>query len=302
MSIQVIELINGEKGAFIHDEDPADAGTAIIPGMLVERTATGVQEHSTAAGNSQCLFALPNLCTAGTIDTAYAIGEILLVVIGILMALQINNQNDLRKEREREIHYLENIKMDLGVTLLEMDKYIEVRTEGIAGANRIIEHFEGKPITDYSAFNADGVGIYDWQKFWQNNNTFQELVNSGNLALISNETIKKTLLDIELLHKKLKSEEDHYRYDSETVIYGPLYEVIDLGPMIANYEYRLTNGASGENVDLSGDYYSEFLKSTKLKNGFYLTILEFNKMNAQMVEIKQKTRELISLIDEEVLR
>jgi len=42
--------------------------------------------------------------------------------------------------------------------------------------------------------------IYSWQKFWQNNNTFQELVNSGNLALISNDTIKKKLLDIESLY------------------------------------------------------------------------------------------------------
>lgn len=39
----------------------------------------------------------------------YAIGEIVLVVIGILIALQINNNNDLRKEREKELRYLENI-------------------------------------------------------------------------------------------------------------------------------------------------------------------------------------------------
>ena len=55
----------------------------------------------------------------------YAIGEILLVVIGILIALQINNQNDLRKERIKEIHYLENIKTDLNINLLEMDRYLE---------------------------------------------------------------------------------------------------------------------------------------------------------------------------------
>lgn len=33
----------------------------------------------------------------------YAIGEILLVVIGILIALQINNWNQERKERQREV-------------------------------------------------------------------------------------------------------------------------------------------------------------------------------------------------------
>ena len=71
----------------------------------------------------------------------YAIGEILLVVIGILIALQINNQNDLRKDRNKEIHYLKNIKTDLNINLLEMDKYLEIRTENIEAAKRIIEHF-----------------------------------------------------------------------------------------------------------------------------------------------------------------
>jgi len=43
----------------------------------------------------------------------YAIGEITLVVIGILIALQINNWNEYRKERITEISYLEAIKEEL---------------------------------------------------------------------------------------------------------------------------------------------------------------------------------------------
>ena len=43
----------------------------------------------------------------------YAIGEIVLVVIGILIALQINNSNNKRIEKESEIKYLTNIKLDL---------------------------------------------------------------------------------------------------------------------------------------------------------------------------------------------
>lgn len=47
----------------------------------------------------------------------YAIGEIVLVVIGILIALQINNLNDKAKERQKELHYLGNIKTDLQMTI-----------------------------------------------------------------------------------------------------------------------------------------------------------------------------------------
>lgn len=43
----------------------------------------------------------------------YAIGEILLVVIGILLALQINNWNEARKQRDAEKEFIAGIKNDL---------------------------------------------------------------------------------------------------------------------------------------------------------------------------------------------
>ena len=47
----------------------------------------------------------------------YAIGEIALVVIGILIALQINNWKEWRKDRLLEIKYLENIKKELSFNI-----------------------------------------------------------------------------------------------------------------------------------------------------------------------------------------
>ncbi len=40
----------------------------------------------------------------------YAIGEILLVVIGILIALQINNWNNRQNDRQVELKYLNGLK------------------------------------------------------------------------------------------------------------------------------------------------------------------------------------------------
>jgi len=232
----------------------------------------------------------------------YAIGEIILVVIGILIALQINNQNDLRKAREIEINYLNNIKTDLKINILELDRYIKIRTQSIEGAKTIIEHIEGKPITDFEAFNALGVPIYNWEKFYQNNNTFQELINSGNLALITNDSIKSILMDIESLYKKTKSEEDHYRFDTEELIYKPLYEIMDLSLMVNNFQYRLSNGTEGENISITKDYYRDFLTNTKIKNGFVMTILEFSTMNSQMLEMKKISQNLLKLIDAEIYK
>ncbi len=43
----------------------------------------------------------------------YAIGEIVLVVIGILIALQINNWNELKKDRRNETVFLQGILNDI---------------------------------------------------------------------------------------------------------------------------------------------------------------------------------------------
>ena len=229
----------------------------------------------------------------------YAAGEIILVVIGILIALQINNNNDLHKQRQNELTYLDDIKSDLVVNLAEMNSYIDTREDQIEAAKRIIECFEGKPLTDLEAFNADGFSIYSWQRFYQNNNTFNELVNSGNLALISNEHIKNRLLDIELLNKKYKAEEDHFRFDTENNLYKPIYATIDLNPILQNAEFYLSKGQSGQNIPIPDDFFVEYLKNKNIKNGFVLTVLEFTTLNNKMQEMIAESEKLIQAIDAE---
>ncbi|MCK0180637.1 DUF6090 family protein, partial [Flavobacteriaceae bacterium S0862] len=60
----------------------------------------------------------------------YAIGEIVLVVIGILMALQINNWNENRKDETRRKLLLNNLKIDLEQDLRRLatiDDFLEDR-------------------------------------------------------------------------------------------------------------------------------------------------------------------------------
>ncbi|MGB5646915.1 MAG: DUF6090 family protein [Muriicola sp.] len=230
----------------------------------------------------------------------YAFGEIVLVVIGILIALQINNANEDRKLRNQEVHYLINLKTDLQLNIAELDKYITVRNSRIASANYVLEYFEGKPLTDLNAFAFHTTNIYIWQKFTQHDNTFQELTNSGNLALISNDTIKNGLLNLQALYKKLKNEEEHFRYDAEVLLYEPSYAVLDLNPIVKNYTYQVTDGKAGENIALSRANYETMLQDLKQKNGFVMAVYEFSVMNAQFNEMKALCTEIITAIDMEL--
>ncbi|MCA0154399.1 DUF6090 family protein [Winogradskyella vincentii] len=230
----------------------------------------------------------------------YAIGEILLVVIGILIALNINNNNELRKQRVQELHYLKNIKTDLQLNIAHLDNYIATREKAINSANTIIAHYEGEPVTDLKAFSRLTVDIYTWRKFFQINNTFQELINSGNLASISNDSIKGTLLNMESLYKVMKDEEAHFRYDAEILLYEPSYDMMDMNPIVQNYMHHISNGAMGESRKLSEAQFGEMLKDTKQKNGFVMAVYQFTVMNQQFRQMKAMCQKLIDLIDKEL--
>ena len=73
----------------------------------------------------------------------YAIGEILLVVIGILLALQINAWNQSEKDKDEEKEYLERIVTDLKEDLLELDETIKNNESIIWTAAQVIEKVEG---------------------------------------------------------------------------------------------------------------------------------------------------------------
>ena len=57
----------------------------------------------------------------------YAFGEIVLVMIGILLALQVNNWNIERTDKIREVKYLKNIELDLQKDLKSLTYLIDFR-------------------------------------------------------------------------------------------------------------------------------------------------------------------------------
>ena len=59
----------------------------------------------------------------------YAIGEIVLVVLGILIALQINNWNEQRKAREQTKILLEEVAQELAKNILKSEEIIDYRLD-----------------------------------------------------------------------------------------------------------------------------------------------------------------------------
>ena len=68
----------------------------------------------------------------------YAIGEIILVVIGILIALWINNWNNQRITDNQSKFFLKNIKEDLVSDTLAIDNYIKYYKKNIERQKKLL--------------------------------------------------------------------------------------------------------------------------------------------------------------------
>ena len=230
----------------------------------------------------------------------YALGEIVLVVAGILIALQINNANEARLEREREARYLENLKVDLEYTIRELDRFIETREDRIASGLRMIEYFNGRPLEDLSDFNYHNINVHLVVRYYQNINTYEELVNSGNLGLISNQAIKNGLMDLGLLYEQLKGDEDHMRFDLEGYVYAPFFDAVDIEPMTRAYVHTASGGQEGAAVALSREDVETLLDDVRYKNGFTLVIYMMRAINERFTAMRAIADELVAQIDQEL--
>lgn len=79
----------------------------------------------------------------------YAIGEILLVMIGILLALQVNNLNETRKKRKIEIQILKELKQGFETDLTDIQVDLMLYNSSQESINIIIDCFKnGEPYHD----------------------------------------------------------------------------------------------------------------------------------------------------------
>ena len=119
----------------------------------------------------------------------YSIGEIVLVVIGILIALSINNWNEEQKKLKLKKSYVENLINDLHKDTVQLNASLKFNINQQSTADSIMSFFND-PNTDANAvlnryLNTPGfMGLRVINTY--NSNTFNLLISSGNIDLFSN--------------------------------------------------------------------------------------------------------------------
>lgn len=134
----------------------------------------------------------------------YAIGEIFLVVIGILIALQVNNYNVKRKDKLVEFQYYQTIK----VQLIEDRELLNNEAYNLTG--RIDDYAAGMTfIIDNKRQQLSELGgkvlrLLEYGDFRRKSSVYQTLIYSGEVTHIKNHIIKSNLQELERTYQLIE--------------------------------------------------------------------------------------------------
>jgi len=126
----------------------------------------------------------------------YAIGEIILVVIGILIALSINSWNHDRLESLKEDGYLENLERDLENQLNSIAIQVSYEQKYVDAAQPILNNYERDQYFIVDSLFTSGLSTIEERKtFVKVSPTYQDLISSGNISLIKNSFVRNAVLE-----------------------------------------------------------------------------------------------------------
>ncbi len=210
----------------------------------------------------------------------YAIGEIILVVIGILIALSINNSNELKKTRNAEKVYLKEIKSDLIQDTLLLSQVIKDHKWRIAQLmsqdttiDFIFEEIIGK-LPKVGGVSQLEYIFYTDRKFRPKIGTYNSMISEGKSSIISNRELFSNIQNI-------------YELDVQ--------DITTIGEDVLNRSIQLRNKYAYEIK--YGDFGSPIkITDKRILADFYRLL---NYYTRQSVLLKKSITELIELIDNE---
>ncbi len=124
----------------------------------------------------------------------YAIGEIFLVVIGILIALQINNWNEGRKDRDLRISYITGFISDLEYDIRAYTIGIEEIEEHRKSTDALLLCYKNNTTLPDSALIEHMTSVGKISRFSHRNTVMDDMKSAGRLNLISEDSVRQRIV------------------------------------------------------------------------------------------------------------
>jgi hypothetical protein len=241
----------------------------------------------------------------------YAVGEIVLVVIGILIALQINTWNQDKQNRSQEQLLLKQLLVEYQSNYKQINNKIFLRDGGINSALRLLSfrNLSGQEIPSDSV-SRDLSRLILRPTFDPELGVSTELINSGKLYIITNEELRNRISAFPSSLSELREEEMAIFKLVEEKFIPFLIENFQVGSIMAEFlddreiRKRVSIGESREGKSIK-DLFTQSAPEKLLNHPDfedYISILISNTTytNDQSYGIKKKIEELILLIEKAI--
>ena len=224
----------------------------------------------------------------------YAVGEIVLVVIGILIALQINNWNQSRILKIEEVKSLEALHSELQENLQKFDITYTRQLDRNEAVNQILF----SDVSNYSLSSLDSLYLKA-NSNWTYNPSFSiynSLINSGKIQLISNDTLKNKI-------SKFKEEVNDYLED-EFYIFNfaaqfTMEHFVNDDVMLVESKFGLRLRNENETLHDKKNYLNEF-QSPEYRNRLSIVLLNGKPLITVGVTLRKEMISLIEMIEFEI--
>lgn len=237
----------------------------------------------------------------------YAVGEIILVVLGILIALQINNWNENRKERLEEQKILLQLQKEYMNNLAQLEEKIEMRNQMSDASSRMLRFLDAPRAIDsdsllYFLFRLSQDPTYDPIQ--------NDIIISGKLRLIQNDSISELLSNWTSEVYQVQEIEKGW----QTIRVQNYDPVLVKSRLMRNMTANLLNTGYSPNhaLDKNDTIYYELSKNdldiskivldykSEIESVASACILFNNVINIQAFALRKRILKLLGLIDKEL--
>lgn len=213
------------------------------------------------------------------------IGVIILVVIGILIALQMSNWNEFNKTKTLETKILKELRSDLTQNLYDINSNIESLKTCVKANEIIINQIEnGLPYHDSLDYHF--ANLYPYLVFSPNQIIYHYLKQTG-MFLISNDSIRASVSDLYGVQFGIYSSfESIYFVEHYTNYIKPMFMTeFDTFEFYRSFKPRR---------------YSQFIKNQEYKRIMRYTVDASRTFIFMQSSLKKNVEKLISDIEKEV--
>ncbi|MEO0570890.1 MAG: DUF6090 family protein [Bacteroidota bacterium] len=219
----------------------------------------------------------------------YALGEIILVVIGILIALKINNWNNNQISQQKELSYLQEIRDNLEQDTKRIDSVLAFNRDKVPIVKGMMQIFSDSLTNDerVELFNTYSTPFTWYEIFIPQKTAFNNMVAAETIDLVQDGELRKTLIS-------------YYEYDYAGSVQFRVRQmnrrIVDKAfPMFFTREN--TKSLLGLSTELPTNNELTIHKEQWLLSELYGLIYILGLQDEGLIGFKQNIKELILLID-----